>query len=177
MIAAVQQGDHTAHPAWSHPSHRLTHTPAHTSPTPPEWNRLYIAKTLHMRPCCLLYEQHDIARLMFACDYRDSISLGQLKDSNKLRAYVHELSHCVVADLIDARQIQLQLDSTSQTGPTIQHTEPRHLYEPLIGAPSEWQVGVGATPTAPPAGTTKVSTHPAHTAQSCTHGCARQGIS
>ena len=100
---------------------------------------VYIAKTLQLRSCCLLYEQHDTARLMFACDSRDSNSLGQLKDSSKLRAYVPELSHCVVSDLTDAQQIQLQLDSTGQTGPTVQHTEPRHLYEPLIGAPSEWQ--------------------------------------
>ena len=79
---------------------------------------------------------------MFACDYRGSNSLGQLKDNNRLRAYVRELSHCIVTDLTDAQQLQLLLDSTEQTEPTAQHTEPRHLYEPLIGAVSEWQVRV-----------------------------------
>ena len=140
MTAAVQQGSHTAHPAWSLLSDRLTHTPTHTVPTLPEWNRLYVAKSLHLRTCCLLYEQHGTARLMFACDYRDSNGLGQLKDSNRLRAYVPELSHCVVTDLTNAQQLQLLLDSTGQTEPTAQHTESRHLCEPLIGAPFEWQV-------------------------------------
>ena len=112
MTAAVQQGSHTArpaHPAWSLLSARLTDTPptdttTHTVPTQPEWNRLYVANSLHLRPCRLLYEQHGTARLMFACDYRDSNSLGQLKDSNRLRAYVPALSHCVVTDLTDAEQ-------------------------------------------------------------------------
>ena len=146
MTAAVQQGTHTAHPLhtlWSRISDSLTHPPIQTAPVLPEWNRLYVANSLHLRPCHLLYEQHGTARLMFACDYRDSNSLGQLKDSNRLRAYVPALSHCVVTDLTDAQQLQLQLDSTGQTeptAPTAQHTEQRHLYEPLMGAPSECQV-------------------------------------
>ena len=161
MTAAVQQGSHTAHPAWSLLSDRLTHTPTHIKPTLPEWNRLYVANSLHLRPYCLLYEQNGTARLMFACGYRDNNSLGQLKDNNRLRTYVSELSHCTVTDLTDAQQLQLLLDSTEQTA---QHTEPRHLYEPLIGALSEWQVIPGATPTAPPARATKVSAYPARTA-------------
>ena len=179
MIAAVQQGTHTAHPAWSRISDSLTHSPIQTAPILPEWNRLYVAKSLHLRPCHLLYEQHGTARLMFACDYRDSNSLGQLKDSNRLRAYVPALSHCVVTDLADAQQLQLQLDSTGQTeptAPTAQHTESRHLYEPLIGAPSEWQVTcrtAAGTPTALLAGTTEVSTHPARTA----HTAHREPVS
>ena len=66
-----------------------------------------------------------------ACDYSDSNSLGQLKDSYRLRAYVPGLSHCIVTDLTDAQQLQIQLDSTvqldsiEQTEPTAQHTEPR----------------------------------------------------
>ena len=76
MTAAVQQGSHTAHPAWSLLSDRLTDTPTHIVLTLPEWNRLYVAKSLHLRPYCLLYGQHGTARLMFACDYRDSSSLG-----------------------------------------------------------------------------------------------------
>ena len=36
---------------------------------------------------------------------RISDSLGQLKDINRLRAYVPALSHCVVTDLTDAQQL------------------------------------------------------------------------
>ena len=111
MTAAVQQGTHTAHPAWSRISDSLTHSPTQTAPVLPEWNRLYVASSLHLRPCHLLYEQHGAARLIFACDYRDSNNLGQLTDSNRLRAYVPALSHCVVTDLTDAQQLQIQLDS------------------------------------------------------------------
>ena len=72
MTAAVQQGTHTAHPAahstWSCISDSLTHSPSQTAPVLPEWNRLYVASSLHLRPCHLLYEQHGTARLMFACD-------------------------------------------------------------------------------------------------------------
>ena len=150
MTAAVQQGTHaahpTAHPAWSLLSDSLTRPLTQTAHALPEWNRLYVANSLHLRPCHLLYEQHGTARLMFACDYRDSNSLGQLKDSNRLRAYVPDLSHCMTTDLTDAQQLQLQLqcsstaqpDATEQTeptAPTAQHTEQRHLYEPLMGAP------------------------------------------
>ena len=117
MTAAVLQGDHTAHSAWSRLSHRLTHTPTHIAPILPGWNRLYVAKSLHLRPCHLLYEQNGTAKLVFACDYRDSNGLAQLKDSNRLRAYVPAQSHCLVTDLTDA-QPQLQMDSTGQTEPT-----------------------------------------------------------
>ena len=103
--------------------------------------------------------------------------LGQLKDSNRLRAYVHDLSHCVVTDLTDAQRLQLLLDSTGQTESTAQHTEPRHLYEPLIGVPSEWQVMSGATPTAPLAGTTEVSIHPAYTAHARMNARDRESVS
>ena len=62
MTAAVQQGDHTAHPTahptWSRISDNLTHSPTQTGPVPPEWNRLYVANSLHLRPCHLLYEQN-----------------------------------------------------------------------------------------------------------------------
>ena len=122
MTAAVQQGDHAAHPAWSHLAHRLAHTPTQIAPVLPDWNRLYVAKSLHLRPCHLLYEQNGTARLMFACDYRDNNGLGQLKDSNRLRVYVLGLSHCLVRDLTDAQQLQIQLDNTAtcklQTEPT-----------------------------------------------------------
>ena len=202
-------------------SNSLTHSPSQTALVLPEWNRLYVANSLHLRPCHLLYEQHGTARLMFACDYRDSNSLGQLKDSNRLRAYVPALSHCVVTDLTDAQQLQIQLDSTAtcklQTEPTAlqpascrrnpqhcnlqvadgthstatcklqteptpltaQQTEQRHLYEPLIGAPSEYQVVSGTTPTAPlvGTGTTKVSSHPAHTALASLNACDRKSVS
>ena len=93
MTAAVQQGTHTAHPAWSRISDSLTHSPTQTAPVLPEWNRLYVVESLHLRPCHLLYEQNGTARLMFASDYSDSNSLGQLRDSNRLRAYVPALSH------------------------------------------------------------------------------------
>ena len=190
MTAAVQQGSHTArpaHPAWSLLSARLTDTlptdtPTHTVPTQPEWNRLYVAKSLHLRPCHLLYEQHGTARLMFACDYRDSNSLGQLKDSDRLYAYVPALSHCLMTDLTDAQQLQLQLGCTEQTAPTAltaQGTEQRHLYEPLMGASRECQVVPGTTPTAllAGAGTTKVSAHPAHTALASLNACDRKSVS
>ena len=102
MTAAVQQGTYaahpTAHPAWSRISDSLTCPLIQTAHALPEWNRLYVANSLHLRPCRLLYEQHGTARLMFACDYRDSNSLGQLKDSNRLRAYVPDLSHCIITD-------------------------------------------------------------------------------
>ena len=180
MTAAVQQGTHaahpTAHPAWSLLSDSLTRPLTQTAHALPEWNRLYVANSLHLRPCHLLYEQHGTARLMFACDYRDSNSLGQLKDSNRLRAYVPDLSHCMTTDLTDAQQLQLQLqcsstaqlDATEQAEPTAQHTEQRHLYEPLMGAPLEWQVTPGAMATPPLTGTTEVGarTHStAHTAR------------
>ena len=115
---------------------------------------------------------------MFACDYRDSNSLGQLKDSDRLRAYVPDLSHCMTTDLTDAQQSQLQLqcsstctahlDATEQTEPTAQHTEQRHLYEPLMCSSLEWQVTPGAMATPPPTGTTEVGTRThstAHTAR------------
>ena len=129
MTAAVQQGTHTtahptAHSTWSRISDSLTHSPSQTALVLPEWNRLYVANSLHLRPCHLLYEQHGTARLMFACDYRDSNSLGQLKDSNRLRAYVPALSHCVVTDLTDAQQLQIQLDSTA---PASCRQNPQHL--------------------------------------------------
>ena len=107
MTAAVQQGDHTAHSAWSRLSHRLTLTPTQIAPVLPDRNRLYVANSLHMRPCHLLYEQNGTTILMFACDYRDSNGLGQLKGSNILRAYVPALSHCLVIDLTDAQQSHL----------------------------------------------------------------------
>ena len=184
MTASVQQGSHTAHPAWSPLSDRLIDTPTHTVPTLPEWNRLYVAKSLHLRPCCLLYEQRGTVRLVFACGYRDSNSLGQLKDNNILRAYVPELSHCMVTDLTDAQQLQIQLDSTEQTeptSPTAQQTEQRRLYEPLIGASCEWQVLPGTTPTAllapAGAGTTKVSARPAHTPHARLNARDRESVS
>ena len=105
MTAAVQQGTHSAHPTWSRIYDSLTHSPTQTASVLPEWNSLYVANSLHLRPCHLLYEQHGTARLMLACDYRDSNSPGQLKDSNRLRAYVPALSHCVVKDLTDAQQL------------------------------------------------------------------------
>ena len=123
---------------------------------------------------------------MFACDYRDSNGLRQLKDSNRLRAYVPELSHCLVTNLADAQQLQLQLDSTAQpdsteqtkpTALTPQHTEQRHLYEPLMSASREWQVVAGATPTAPLVGTTKVSAHPAHTPRARLNARDREPVS
>ena len=70
-------------------------------------------------------------------------------------------------------------EQTEPTAPTAQHTEPRHLYEPLIGAPSECQVVSGTTPTALLAGTgtTKVSAHPAHTARAGLNACDRKSVS
>ena len=102
VTTAVQQGRHTAHSAWSRPSHIPTHTPTQIAPVLSDWNRLYVAKSLHLRPCHLLYEQNGTTRLMFSGDYRDSNGLGQLKDSNRLHAYVPALSHCLVTDLTDA---------------------------------------------------------------------------
>ena len=68
MTAAVQQGTHAAHPtahsAWSRISDSLTCPPIQTAHALPEWNRLYVANSLHLRPCRLLYEQHGTARLI-----------------------------------------------------------------------------------------------------------------
>ena len=69
------------------------------------------------------------------------LRLVQRQDLLALVQYVPELSHCIVTDLTDAQQRQIQLDSTvqlnstEQTEPTAlaaQHTEPRHLYEPSM---------------------------------------------
>ena len=157
VTEVVQQGTHNAHPAWSRISHSLTHSSTQIAPVLPGWNRLYVAKSLHLRPCHLLYEQHSTTRLMFDCDYKDSNNLGQLNDSARLRAYVPELSHCTLTDLTDVQYLQLQIDSTARfdnteetktAAPTAQHTEQRHLYAPLMGASREWQVVHGTTPTA-----------------------------
>ena len=165
MIAAMQPGTHTTHPTWSRISDSLNRSPTQIAP---------VAKSLHLRPCHLLYEQHGTTRtrLVFACDYRDSNGLGQLKESDRLSAYVPELSHCTMTDLTHAQYLQLQIDSTTRfdnteqtelAAPTAHHTEQRHLYAPLMGAPREWQVVHGTTPTALLAGTTKVSAHLAST--------------
>ena len=73
-------------------------------------------------------------------------------------------------------------EQTEPTAPTAQDTEPGHLYEPLIGAPSEWQVTcrqAAGTPTAllAGAGTTKVSSHPAHTALASLNARDRKSVS
>ena len=63
---------------------------------------------------------------MFACDYNDSNSLGQLKDSHRLRAYIPELSHRIMTDLIDAQQLQIQPANcdSPQCDPAVSITRP-----------------------------------------------------
>ena len=75
--------------------------------------------------------------------------------------------------------IRISNSLTHSPALTAQQTEQRHLYEPLIGAPSEYQVISGTTPTAPLLGTgiTKVSSHPAHTALASLNGCDRKSVS
>ena len=108
---------------------------------------------------------------MFACNYRDNNSLGQLKDSDRLYAYVLALSHCLMTDLTDAQQSQRQFESTEQTVPTAltaQYTEQRHLYQPLMDASRECQVIPGTIALLAGTGTIKVGilTHStAHTAR------------
>ena len=81
--------------------------------------------------------------------------------------------------------MQIQLGSTAQpasteqtnlTALTAQHTEQRHLYEPLMGAPREWQVVHGTTATVLQAGTIKVSAHLAPTPHACLNARDRKSV-
>ena len=108
--------------------------------------------------------------------------------SDSLRSRVENRGPCVMVDSVPSGivavsppqgSIRISNSLTHSPALTAQQTEQRHLYEPLIGAPSEYQVISGTTPTAPlvGTGTTKVSSHPAHTALASLNACDRKSVS
>ena len=164
LVGAVQQGSLPSHPAhtdWSHITHSLTHSEPLTAP---EWNRLYIANSLNLRPCTLLYETADgTARLMFRCDYSNSNGLGQLKDSDRLLQYVPELVDChLTDDLTEIQRTQLQESNPASRLLATAQQAVRQREPPLNGVGGEGQVIPGTEPTPPKVagGTTKVSCEP-----------------